>query len=233
MSKAFEINPDRIDRSVLYGIDAARTRTIPGVQCPNCGVWAATGVIYPYADIAAIDNVVALGKPWPIPLNEFEALVAKLQSVLGTNRPIRPGTDIGPLRGKARGTFGDFAWQNPWTPLIRESIWFEARKADLGLIAVPADLDFGAKPHEALLELEALPKVRLQIPKPVDECKICGRSSVKKPERLAIIGNTFDDSIPLQRIADFTTILVVNEKFAQFIQDRALTDVVLSPIEVL
>lgn len=190
-----------------------------------------TGLIYPSVDPSLIP-VDFPNEPWPIDLEHFKALAARIQALLGSERPVEPGTDLGPLRGKGRGTFGDFAWVNSWTPLLRESIWLGAKEAGLDLTGVPAELNFGKRPHEALIELEALPRVTLAgslLPK---KCALCGRLGLKRPEQLCLSAETFDSSIPLQRIAELPTALVVNERFAQFIRERKLRDVMLSPIEL-
>lgn len=233
MATAYEIRPDDVRWGKLNSIEAANIRSLPGVVCPSCGTWASVGTSYPSADCAALDEVAKLTPPRPVPIDEFREIVTRVQPILGIHCPLEPGTELGPLRGKASGKFGDFAWVNPWTPLVRESVWFDARENGLDLVAVPAELEFGKVPYEALLELEALPKVRMFVDQSVPICELCGRQPIKLPDNIQIIGSTFDESIPLQRIADFSTVLVVNEAFAQFIRERRLTDIILSPIDVV
>ncbi|MCC6794075.1 MAG: hypothetical protein IT366_03075 [Candidatus Hydrogenedentes bacterium] len=233
MEHAFIIKPDDLNWATQNSLEAANIRSVPGVHCPNCGIWTNVGISYPSAETGSLDAVADLKTPRPVPLDEFKNILGRIQPVIGANRPLKPGTELGPLRGKASGKFGDFAWLNPWTVLVRESLWFDAHKAGIDLVGVPAELDFGKKPFESLLEIEALPKVQMFVEQPVPICELCGRQPIKMPDRVKVIGSTFDDSIPLQRIANFSTILVANETFARFIRERELTDVLLSPIEVV
>lgn len=158
-------------------------------------------------------------------------MIASIQEVLGAERPAKPGTDLGPLHGKANGRFGDFAWVNPWTPLLRESVWLALKEAGIPLVGVHAELDFGGQQHESLIEIEALPKVTLP-DSLVGTCAICGRLSAKKPDDIIVAASSFDGSIALQRIIELPTVLVANESLAQFIRERNLRDVILTPIQL-
>jgi hypothetical protein len=136
------------------------------------------------------------------------------------------------LWGKAKGSFGDFAWVNPWTPLLRESVWLALRETGILIAGIRAELDFGKLAHEPFIELEALPAVTLPKALLPEKCAACGRLPVKKPDNITVAASSFDASIPLQRIAELPTVLVANEPFAQFIRERNLRDVVLTPIEI-
>lgn len=168
----------------------------------------------------------------PLTPEQFRILVAKIQPLFGAERALMPGTKLGPLRGKARGEAGDFAWVNPWTPLLRESVWRAAEAFGVPLIGIRAELNASRKSYEPLVELEASPKVRLQSSLVPEKCAICGRWPIKAPDKLVLEASSFDPSIPLQRVVELPTKLIVNERFAQFIQERKLRDIVLTPVEV-
>lgn len=234
MSKAFLVRADDIRWAKTHraDIDAAHIRGLPGVQCPICIASSVTGVLYPSADVILLDREVQLLSPWPVPLEELQRIMSRVQPLLGPERPLWPGTALGPLRGKAWGEFGDFAWVNPWTPLLRESAWLAAKEAGVDLLGVPAELTFRRRPHESLIELEARPKVRLPSAMLPEQCPQCGRLPIKKPDKIVLEASAFDDSIALQRVMELPTALIANERFAQFIEDRKLTDVVLTPVEL-
>ena len=165
-------------------------------------------------------------------MEQFAALAALVQPIVGEGRLLWPGTGFGPIRGKARGTFGDFAWVNPWTPLLRESVWKTLRENGIILNGAPADLDFGKVLHEPLIELEAPPTAVLWNKSEQKACAVCGRWMTPVPETIIIDGASFDETIPLQRILEATTVLIANETFAHYIQEKGLRDVLVTPIEV-
>ena len=232
MRGAYRLQPDQTHWGKLNGIEAAHSLKLPGVDCPSCGAWAMTGIIYPSVDMAALNGISLPASPLPIPVGQFKSLAAAIQPVLGVQRPVEPGTDLGPLHGRAQGSIGDFAWVNPWTPLLRESVWLALGAAGIQLVGARAEIVFRKKNHEALIEIEAVPRVKLPdaiLPK---KCPICGRMGMKKPDQISVTASSFDSSIPLQRIVELPTILVANEAFAQFIQREKLRDVILTPIEM-
>jgi uncharacterized double-CXXCG motif protein len=233
MARVYEIRPDQARWGKLNSIEATRFRKLPGVRCPQCGAWALTGVIYPSIDPSVLNGISLPDTPAPIPVEQFARLAAVVQPLLGTTRPVRPGAELGPLKGTAEGSFGDFAWVNPWTPLLRESVWLALKEAGIRLVGMRAELDFGTHPHEPLVELEALPRVMLSNALVPEKCAVCGRLPVTKPDNLSVVAPSLDGSIPLQRIAELPTVLVANESLAQFIQARTLRDVVLTPIEAV
>jgi len=143
MTRAYELKPDQTRWGRLNSVEATHARKLPGVHCPSCGAtWATTGILYPSVDMAGLAGITIPAKPWPIPIEEFKSLAASVQQVLGAARPVRPGTDLGPLRGKAQGSFGDFAWVNSWTPLLRESVWLALRAVGIELVGIRAEIRF-------------------------------------------------------------------------------------------
>jgi hypothetical protein len=178
-----------------------------------------------------LKDITLPASPSPLPLEQFYALAASVQPVLGDNRPVEPGTELGPLRGKAKGNFGDFAWVNPWTPLLRESVWLALRDSGIHLVGTQAELDFGKRVHEPLVELEVLPTASLPKSLLPEKCSICGRLGGGLPDTLYVDGLAFDASIPLQRLAEHPAVLVANEEFARFINHRKLRDVIVTPIK--
>ena len=231
-ARAYEVRPDQAAWGKLNSVEATRWRRLPGVKCPICGAWAATGVIYPFVDRSVFERVPLADAPEPVPFEQFSRLATDIQPLLGSRRPAQPGAELGPLRGKANGRFGDFAWVNPWTPLLRQSVWLALKEAGVPVNGVRAELDFGALGEEAFVELEALPTARLTKALVPERCAICGRLPIRKPDNITITAPTFDSSQPLQRIAEIPTVLVANRPFVNFVQERRLRDVVLVPIAV-
>lgn len=228
--RAFELKPDRAGWAKLNSIEGTHAHKLPGVRCPSCGVWAMTGVIYPCVDESALSDK-SLPSSAPLSVDQFRSLAVDLKPVLGSERPVMPGTDLGPLRGRGKGTFGDFAWVNPWTPLVRESVWQSLSDAGLKLCAVRAELGFKNQPHESFFELEAVPRAQLADGAGFQACGVCGRVPVSVPDKLVLDATSFDESVALQRVGKLPTALIVNERFARFIQERRLRDVILNAVE--
>jgi len=128
MEKMFLIKPD----DEIYGkvnpylINAVSKYFVPGVICKYChSTWAQTGVQYPTVDCTTLGDLKEILKIKPVLLEKFIEIKERLRLILGEERPILPGTHLGPSYGKAKGKLGDFTWINPWTPLVRESILIE------------------------------------------------------------------------------------------------------------
>jgi hypothetical protein len=160
--------------------------------------------------------------------DERKNLAARLMPVLGQDRPIGPGTIFGPMVGEAKGEIGDFAWHSSWVPLVRESIYKEMREAGFPLVGTPVQLKFKKAPGEPLIQLEVRPTAKLA--SSYCQCEICDRTKVDKP--LIIDGSSFDDSIPIQSINECVNAAVLSAAFADFIAERKLSDIKLTPIEV-
>lgn len=222
-SRAYEIKPDRARWSSLNDIESVRPTKFPGVRCPSCGVWATTGVVYPSLDLAR----VAIWRASPLSIDEFRRFAAAIEPLAGPNRPIVPGMEAGRLGGSATGAFGDFAWTNAWTPLLRESVWHSLRT--LPLVGVPTNVTV-REPREPLIELEALPSARLAA-SPA-QCELCGRFQTARLDPVVVSASSFDDSVPIQRIAELPTILLINQTLADFVQERQLRDVLVSEVRL-
>jgi len=232
MVKVYELRPDQVRWERQNSIEATHWKKLPGIRCPSCGVWGLTGIMYPTVATSVFNGIALPATPSPLSVEEFYALSAAIQTTAGAQRPVRPGTELGPLSGNAKGEFGDFAWVNSWTPLLRESVWLALRENGILLAGVRAELDFGKLAHEPLVEIEALPSARLPKEFVPEKCAVCGRLTVKRPDTIYLAASSLDASISLQRIAELPTVLVANQPFAQFIQRQHLRDVILVPIEV-
>jgi uncharacterized double-CXXCG motif protein len=211
-------------------IEAVHSVIVPGLLCPECGAWATTGLAFPNADIKNLLCDIRFKTPYPINIEAFHMLSEHLFKETGITQ-IVPGIELGCLSGKAKGVFGDFAWVNPWTVLLRHSILKQAQEAGLNLNGVCAKLDFENNIEEDFFELEVSPVATPNAFSNIPKCKICGRRKIAKDEQLVVDASMFDPSIPLQHIVEWPTILIVNTAFANFIKELALRDVKLIPCE--
>lgn len=228
MKEIFEIVPDR-SWSKQTSIEAVHAVQLPGMLCPVCGAWATTGSIFPNVNVKLISEGERTAWPKPVTPEEFKALTLSLESRLNIRHKLTPGANLGPLLGRGKGILGDFGWVNPWTPLLRESVFSIAHEAGVMLAGVPANLDL-PDGIERFIELEAAPIAKIRTNETPEACLICGRRAIKRNDPLVIEAAEFDCTIPLQRLVDLPTVLIVNSAFASFIRDHELQDVKLLPI---
>ncbi len=239
MDKAFLMAPDDEGWGSQnhYLINAVHECCLPGVSCIVCGsTWSSVGIIYPSIPCSLFSDFRDALRPRPSSLDEFVELVKAVRSRIGGDQCIlNPGTSFGPLSGTASGKFGDFTWVNPWTPLVRLSVFDQLRKRGLELIGVEARLRFRNREMESLLELEAHPRVELHdrcLPDRPPACSACGRRGIQAPDRIVVAKASFNENIPIQRIVELPTYLVVNERMAALILEIQLRDVTLDEIEM-
>jgi len=213
-----------------YLISAVHVRKLPGVICSVHGVWATTGLNYPTVDIELIDSRIGRLPASPISVDDFRALVARIEPITGPKRPLSPGANLGPLLGTARGLLGDFAWVNPWTMLVRSSTCQELVSSGFFVQGAEARMSFEDGPTEPLMELEAPCKLTLANLQHREICSICGRLSFVKQKTMVIEAASYDSATPLQRIAEMPTCIVVNDDLAEFIRTRGFSNITLTRI---
>ena len=233
-----------------YRLDCFHARNLKGVVCPVCTGWGTAGFEYPSVDISKLDDVIPSEflqesrKNRSMTLKEFAELKRRILPILGENRPFEPATQFGPLNGTGSGRFDDFAWLNSWTMLVREPVFTELRKTGFDLIGVPANIKFRRKQPENLVELEIKPKAHLHSSARPEQCEICGRHGTLVDLKLlgkasyvvplpVLEAATFDDTVPLQRVLEWPTMLIANEAFAGFIAERDYTGFGLTPLELI
>ncbi|MBE9554717.1 MAG: hypothetical protein IMF05_14735 [Proteobacteria bacterium] len=213
---------------------------LTGIKCSVCGQYGSAGPWYPTVDCS---NVTDLGEDvakyvkrlpprgvWkPMDPDGYKNLAARLMPILRQDQLVLTGTVFGPMVGEAKGRIGDFAWHSSWIPLVRESIFREIQEAGFPLVGAPAQLKFQKDPGELLIQLEVRPTGKLA--SSYTQCDICGRIEVDVP--LIVDGSSFDDSIPIQSVYECSNVAVVSAAFADFIAERKLTDISLTPLDVV
>jgi len=215
-----------------YLISAVHSRGLPGVICRVHGVWATTGLNYPTVDIALIDSRIGRLPTNPVSVDDYRALAAQIEPVIGPERPLSPGANLGPLLGTAQGLFGDFAWVNRWTMLVRCATYQELLSSGFFVEGAEARISFKDGPTEPLMELEVLCKVTLANLQPREICSICGRPSFVKPKTMVIEAASYDGAQPLQRIVEMPTYIVINDDLGEFIRTRGFSNITLTQIEL-
>jgi uncharacterized double-CXXCG motif protein len=207
---------------------AASRWGLPGSECPVCGaIWASAGTAYPCVDLSEHPLRAAFENPRAEPIEEFERLREAVRPWLPPEAPLPPGTRFGPLVGTARGRFGAFFFQNPWTLLARREAVEQLRAQGVhGLKGCPPELRFAQKksPPE-LLELQLAPMARLHedcLPTRPPPCARCGREGFELPKHLLLEASSLPTGEELFRLNNFATVLVGSERFMEAVKHLKL-----------
>lgn len=235
--RLFEVLPDV--RWRRGEIDATHKWGLPGLTCATCGAtWSAVGLAYPSVDLSALPSEKRYRDRWPVTLGELDELRHPIIPLMPDGSIPPPGTHFGPLVGKTKGTFGDFAWLNPWTLLIRSEALERLCYADMHMpIGVRPALTYSEKDPPDLLELQIEPKAKTALgslpPNAVPQCRSCGRQALTLPEYIVIEQSSIPQNLDLFRGQDFTTLIFATERFAEAVQNLKLTGMVFREVDVL
>lgn len=234
--KCYLLRPSTKKRA-RYLINAAHDWCVPGVDCPECGPWARTGLIYPTISPETVGPTVSLPRASNVPLASYHELISVLRPFLRASYDLAPGTEFGPLFGTASGVFADISWINPWTPLFTSDALLKLKHNGIDVPAVEAKLRYRKAPCTHLLEPELLPTVDLHdstyIHPLIEPCRLCGRQRNERRHRPVIDGSTFATGVPLQRIRQHPTQIVANENFAAVAEQLKLDGFALVPLDVV
>lgn len=222
MSRFFWLREDKAERARFNGsFDAAHRWGLPGVMCPTCGnTWAGSGHHYPGVDLSQLPERKEFEKARPEPFAEFARLRELVRPLAPPGVVLPPGTEMGPLVGRASGEFGPVAWQGSSLMLLRRDA-LERLQADgvRGLRAFRTELKFRQKEPPELLELQLEPRGQLHkdcIPPDVPPpCATCGRVGFRLPEEPILDAATLPTDVDLFRVGNYATVIVGTERFME------------------
>src|SRR6185436_8250346 len=136
-------------------IKALHRWTLPGIECPFCkDIWGVTALAYPSINTPNLKLTKKRGS-LPVAYQEFQNILESVRPLVTKNQVIKPGTEFGPLEGRATGAVGDFAWVHSWYLLIRDESL--RRLNELGFKSPPVirpELSFGKRTPVSLWEFE-------------------------------------------------------------------------------
>ena len=214
------------------GYDIEHKWGLPGIHCPACdATWSNTGIAFPCVDLSALPDATKLEKAWvENDFDEFVRLREMVRPLLPPGAVIGTGTEFGPLVGAARGTFGSLNVIYPWIMLVRpEALAALTAEGLKGLKGCPTALRFCGKERPELLELQIEPHGRLHRdcipPETPEPCPKCGRQGFKLPDEPILNLASLPTDRDLFRLANFTTVIVVTERFVDAVQRLGLEDV--------
>lgn len=234
MKAAYLIGPDEQSSNAMArgDIDATRSLYLPGIECPMCDdAWAISGLEYPTIDSAPLRGAVSGRSSWPVPPTRFREIGDIIRPMVPSHVVVAPGTAFGPLvRARVKSKFAHFGWLFPWTLLVTSATLACLRRNGINLRTRLIELK---KPNHAgaeVFEVEARPSVNCIDRRPTKVCEICGRQDFTTPSRIVIDRASFDPLIPIQRLIDWPTMLVINKVFAEVISIHELSGVEVTPL---
>jgi len=228
---AYEIFPED---GVKYRFQGTHALSLMGVDCPKCGCWSATGVEYPSVDPSNIEAIVpdchiyGSASSVPMSIETFQTIREKLARVAGPDRPVKPGTRFGPLKATTAGTLPDFIWLHRWTLLVRGPVFRKIQDAGFAIIGVPVEMETRQKEKVEVIELEVPMAAAIHPSPPFRICELCGRNpTIRGREKV------FDPSVPLQRICEWPTRIIITEAFSGFVVDQGYSGIDWKKIEAM
>lgn len=232
----FIVSPKAVFQSSHYDLEATHKWGLPGVRCPFCrSTWAMTGLSFPSVDLSALPLATALEQSGVVKLDKFQLLrdlIIPLMPIKNFLPP--PGTEFGPLQGKAFGPFGDFAWVGSWFLLLqRKTLEMIITSGVRTLSPCRTELIHKRKGLPELLELEIEPAIRLDsscVPPELSPCKGCGRLGLKAPDVITVQKSSIPQKGDLFRVLELPTYIVAKERLAEIIVELKLTGLELTPV---
>ncbi len=210
-------------------IDATYSWGLPGVRCPACGeTWGDTAIAYPSVDLMSMPDRAQYEEPRAESLEEYERLREHVRSRVPPGAPLRPGTRLGPLKGRAQGDFGAFTWPTWEVLLVRREVLEQLQAEGVrGLKGCRTELRFRQKNPPELLELELWPWGRLHescLPPRPPPCNRCGRDGFRRPEQPILDAKSLPENVDLFRLDNFETLIVGSERFVAAVHRLQVTE---------
>ena len=210
---------------------------LPGLICPTCGTWGATGNEFPCAEPSR--EQVKYFKDGPQTLDWFKDVLPKSGLKLPDGSPAKPTAEFGQLEGRIESgrTVTDFIWPRSWTILARQNV--KELLAGSGCRVsgfAEAQIKGSAKLNEKFHELQIEGGLLLDescMERSGPDCKLCGRSPVRLGSRsLKLRGSQSPPKADLFRAANFPTLIFANEGFVSFAKKQSFSNIIFQPVEV-
>jgi len=233
---------DSWGKSHRYNLKAEHKWQLPMVYCSLChqeNGWPEFA--YPSVDCSQLPNELAFKKrikAKTVDLLEMAVLQKQLEPLMPRGIIPRPFAQLGPLVGTASGLHGDFTWLTPWTPLIApEAVHKLVRAGIVAPVTVKTEIKARGKATFQHLEIQAEPHGVLSercFVRRRPNCPACGSSGVSDmiPPNL-VRKSSIPSDIDLFRMRDWSTTVLVTERFAIAARHLGLTNIVFSPMEVV
>ncbi len=235
--KIFQLGQDQNRQTAGY-IDAGHKWGLPGVDCSACkSIWSTVGLEYPSVDLTGLPDERLYRMPRLEPLEIYLDLRKNIANAFPKLPLLAPGTQFGPSVGKAFGNLDGFVWRAWWTVCLESSALEDLKTSGLCLPrTVRAELKFKKEERE-IFEFD-LP-LRGALANPVydgiqlDYCTACGRNSATIPDEILIDRDSLPADLDIFRVRNFTTIILVTEKFVDAIKTYDIKGAVFEEVKVV
>ena len=227
------------DKSSAYTgcIDGTHKWGLPGILgCPGCKAsWGAGAKSYPSVDLTPVAALADFEEPRAEPIEEYERLSELVRPLLPPGAVVEPGTELGPLVGKAQGRFGPLVALNPWVLLMqRETLEKLQTEGVRGLKGCHTQLRFRQRTSPELLEIEILPLGRLHPdclpPGRKPPCPRCGRRGLTLPKDRLLDASSIPTHLDVFRLEDFSTVIFCTGRFVDACRRLGLDGVAFQPL---
>ncbi|GEN10725.1 Myxococcus xanthus double-CXXCG motif paralogous family [Myxococcus fulvus] len=229
MGRLFWVDEDnRVADGYGGRVNASHRWGLPGLRdCPGCGeTWSSSGHAYPSVDLSLLEEHREFEGARPEPYPEFMRLRELVRPLAPSGDSLPPGTEFGPLEGKALGKYPSFAWLG--SSLLVHHLDLESlQEAGLkGLVGCPTALTARQKPVTDLLELEVLPRGALHPdcfpPDEAPPCSTCGRLGLSRPDEPLLDAASLPTALDLFRVGNFATMVIGTERFKEAVEQLGL-----------
>jgi uncharacterized double-CXXCG motif protein len=230
------------DTAAPYTSDlSARHRWhLPSVlDCPGSGpgVFGTDAVRYPCADLTGLPNLQEFEDPSPQSLDVYLRLSEQVRPLLPPGAVMKPGMALGPMVGRASGTFSPLSMQNPWSLyLLRDALERLQGTAIRGLRGFPMELRrFRGRNPPDLLEADLLIRGELHadcLPPDAKTCEQCGAKNYSLPDPFILDASTLPTDVDLFRLAGWSSLIIVTERFVDAVKQLNLDGVIFREVPV-
>ncbi|MCK8503813.1 SitI6 family double-CXXCG motif immunity protein [Myxococcus fulvus] len=211
------------DTEVIEGyggkFDAEHRWFLPALKdCPGCRAsWSDLGCSYPSVDLSSLSEHRSFEENRPESFQELARLRELVRPLLPPGSPLPPGTELGPLTGKALGKLPSFSWLIASLVVNLGDLESLQEQGLTGLVGHPTALTARQKPVTDLVELEILSRGSLHpacfprnTPAP---CSTCGRLALRRPDKPILDAASLPTDLDLFRLTNFSALLIVTERF--------------------
>jgi hypothetical protein len=231
MTIAYYIKPD--DSADRYNVDGAHAFMCPSLECPVCGLWISVATDYPSISAESQPRALHVAEAKnSVGVDEWNSLKASVRAKFGEDVLIEPCSCFGPLEVTITGKLPQVAWLSAWMILMNNETLGAFKRKGVELTPVRATIRKPAS-HVPLFEIEARRGPRLKLLKGTKPpCVVCGRTGIKGPagKSFALVAETYGPNVPIQRIYELPTYLIVNERFRDAYEELGLTGATIKEV---
>ncbi|MFP2911728.1 double-CXXCG motif protein [Pyxidicoccus sp. 3LFB2] len=212
---------------------------LPSVlDCPGCGpgVFGNDSVRYPCVDLTGLPNVRDYEVRPPQPVDEYLRVSEQLRPLLPPGAMLKPGMALGPMIGRASGSFGSLFMYDPgFLHMRREALERLQQEGIRGLRGCPTELRFRGKNPPELLEPELLIRGELHpdcLPPGAKTCERCGAKNYSLPDPYILDAATLPTEVDLFRVAGWSSLIIATERFVEAVKRLGLDGVIFREVPV-